>query len=510
MRVGRELAPGLPPVRADEGQLRAVFLNLLRNSREAMPAGGLLTVTTRGAGGRGGGGARHGGGHPRQALARVFEPFFSTKERGTGLGLAFTQQVLAEHGGTLGCEAARAAGSLHRPVARGRRRSGATDGDRGGLTSMRRRGRRWRRGCARRARAPRGPLAVPVASGFCEARRHVLPNGLRVLTVPTPGLHSAMIALYVRTGSRHETAESNGVSHFLEHLFFRGSKAWPDTVAMNAAVESAGGSLNGITARDHGCYYTPIHAGELGTGLTVLGDVIRRPLLREMDVEREIILEEILDEVDGTGRDIDADNLVKRLAFGDHPLAFRNRRHPADHPRPRSAGGAAHHARYYTGTNLVLCVAGPVNEAEVADLAEEHLVLPRGKLSREEAPPPWPDGPVLEHVEHEDAQSELCLAFPLPSRAPRRLPGAPHHPPAARRRPLVAAPLRGGGEARPGLRPPRRHRRLLRRRHVRGGWRLRATQAAARGGQNSCGCWASSRRRRCRRRSSPGCSGATA
>ncbi len=53
----------------------------------------------------------------------------------------------------------------------------------------------------------------------------------------------------------------NGVSHFLEHLFFRGSEGWPDTVAMNAAVESAGGSLNGITARDHGCYFTPIHPG---------------------------------------------------------------------------------------------------------------------------------------------------------------------------------------------------------------------------------------------------------
>ncbi|MFL5303398.1 MAG: insulinase family protein, partial [Anaeromyxobacteraceae bacterium] len=62
-----------------------------------------------------------------------------------------------------------------------------------------------------------------------EASREVLPNGLRVLTVPAPGLHSAMIALYVRAGSRHEQAEVNGVSHFLEHLYFRGSQAWPDT-----------------------------------------------------------------------------------------------------------------------------------------------------------------------------------------------------------------------------------------------------------------------------------------
>ena len=169
----------------------------------------------------------------------------------------------------------------------------------------------------------RGRASVRVATTFCEARRRVLPNGLRVLTVPAPGLHSAMIALYVRAGSRHETAARNGVSHFLEHLFFRGSVGYPDTVAMNAAVEAAGGSLNGITARDHGCYYTPIHPEEVGTGLSVLGDLIRRPLLHEMDVEREVILEEILDEVDASGRDIDPDNLSKRIVFGDHPLGFK-------------------------------------------------------------------------------------------------------------------------------------------------------------------------------------------
>ncbi len=271
----------------------------------------------------------------------------------------------------------------------------------------------------------RGRGAARVATTFCEAKRRVLPNGLRVLTVPAPGLHSAMIALYVRAGSRHETSAANGVSHFLEHLFFRGSQAWPDTVAMNAAVESAGGNLNGITARDHGCYYTPIHADELPTGLAILGDMIRRPLLREMDVEREIILEEILDEVDGDGRDIDADNLSKRLAFGRHPLGFKIAGTPEIIRSIGEDAVRAHHARFYVGANLVLCVAGPVRESEVVELAEEHLgQLPRGRLSRDLAPPPWPEGPRLEHVEHEDAQSELCLNFPCP---PEHHPDYPVH-----------------------------------------------------------------------------------
>ena len=103
----RELAPGVLPLRADEGQLRAVFLNLLRNSREAMPAGGRVTVRTRRAGEAVEAEvADTGGGIPPEDLTRIFEPFYSTKERGTGLGLAFVLQVLKEHGGTIRCDSA--------------------------------------------------------------------------------------------------------------------------------------------------------------------------------------------------------------------------------------------------------------------------------------------------------------------------------------------------------------------------------------------------------------------
>jgi signal transduction histidine kinase len=107
VEVRRELEPSLPAVRADEAQLRAVFLNLLRNSREAMPRGGTVTVRTR----RRGAEVETevddtGGGIPEGDLTRIFEPFYSTKERGTGLGLALAQQVVQEHAGTIRCESA--------------------------------------------------------------------------------------------------------------------------------------------------------------------------------------------------------------------------------------------------------------------------------------------------------------------------------------------------------------------------------------------------------------------
>ncbi len=258
--------------------------------------------------------------------------------------------------------------------------------------------------------APRGGSAT-----WGRLSRDVLPNGLRVLTAPTPGLHSAMIALYVRAGSRHETPAVNGVSHFLEHLFFRGSEGYPDSVAMNAAVEAVGGNLNGVTARDHGCYYTPIHPSALATGVAILGDLVSRPLLKEMEVEREVILEEILDEIDSAGRDIDPDNLVKRTVFPGHPLGMKigGTRDTVRALKPRHV--RAHLERFYTGENLVLAVAGPVRHAQVLELAERHLGgLPRGVRSVDRPPPAWPDGPCLEVVGHDDAQAELTVAFPCP------------------------------------------------------------------------------------------------
>jgi signal transduction histidine kinase len=113
VRLVRELAPSLPTLLGDEGQLRAAFLNLLRNSREAMPSGGTIEVRTRLAAD----GALEaevrdtGGGIPAEDLPRIFDPFYSTKERGTGLGLAFTMQVLKEHGGGIRCESAVGSGT---------------------------------------------------------------------------------------------------------------------------------------------------------------------------------------------------------------------------------------------------------------------------------------------------------------------------------------------------------------------------------------------------------------
>lgn len=90
-------------------------------------------------------------------------------------------------------------------------------------------------------------------------RESVLDNGLTVVTVEMPHLHSASIALYVGIGSRHENEATNGLSHFLEHMFFRGCDGFADSTALNAAMEDLGGVLDGYTTRDYTAYQSVVH-----------------------------------------------------------------------------------------------------------------------------------------------------------------------------------------------------------------------------------------------------------
>ena len=242
--------------------------------------------------------------------------------------------------------------------------------------------------------------------------RDVLPNGLRVVTVEAPHLHSAMVAVYVRVGSRHETVATSGVSHFLEHLFFRGSHRYRDTVRMNAHVEGVGGNLNAVTTRDSSSFYTPVHARGVGTALEVLGDLLTRPLLGHLEVEKRIILEEMLDEVDERGRDIDLDNLSKRALFEDHPLALKIAGTPDSVRRLSLAGIREHFHRYYVAGNMVVCVAGPVRRRDVVRTAARAFRrVPAGQVPLEAPPPPPPPGPRLRHVFLGEPQTSFRLSF---------------------------------------------------------------------------------------------------
>lgn len=244
-----------------------------------------------------------------------------------------------------------------------------------------------------------------------------MPSGLTVITIETRHLHSAMAAVYVRVGSRHEDERRNGVTHMLEHLFFRGSQGYPDSVKMNAAVEAAGGNLNGVTMRDSSYFYTPVHPGGLDVSLRILGDMLSRPRLVQLETEKRIILEEMLDEVDERGRDIDPENLSKRLLYAGHPLALKIAGTPETVRGISRAMVREHFEQAYVAGNMVVSVAGPVkHEVVLEQVTKAFRHTPRGPRMGEQPPAPLKaSGPRLKYVTLDEAQVEFRLAFPATS-----------------------------------------------------------------------------------------------
>src|SRR5258708_31286117 len=150
--------------------------------------------------------------------------------------------------------------------------------------------------------------------------RSRLPNGLRVVTVETPYLHTATLCLYVRAGSRYETPESNGLSHFVEHMLFRGSSQFPDSLALNRAIEELGGTLYAETGRDYSLYQIPLRAQDIPRRLEILGALSITPAFRDINLSRQIILEEVLEDLADRSRHVNVDALSRPVASHSHPL----------------------------------------------------------------------------------------------------------------------------------------------------------------------------------------------
>lgn len=125
-------------------------------------------------------------------------------------------------------------------------------------------------------------------------QRTVLDNGIRVLSEKVPGCHSVSLGLWVDSGSRHESAELSGISHFLEHMLFKGTER-RSAKAIAREVDSVGGLLNGFTCREFSCYYIKVLAERLPMAVDLLADMFCHSRFDLDDIERErrVILQEI-------------------------------------------------------------------------------------------------------------------------------------------------------------------------------------------------------------------------
>src|SRR3954465_6691771 len=192
-----------------------------------------------------------------------------------------------------------------------------------------------------------------------------LANKLRLLTIQTPHLHTASVCLYVRAGSRYQTPATTGLSHFLQHTLFRGSGRYPSSFALNLAIEDLGGTLYAETGRDYSLYQIPLHPRHVARGLEILGDLFSTPAFRDIDLERQIILEEILEDLDDRGRNVNLDDLSRLVAWDKHPLGYTITGPLKNVRRFKLGDVRAHFQHFYGAQNMVLCVAGPLLHQEV-------------------------------------------------------------------------------------------------------------------------------------------------
>jgi predicted Zn-dependent peptidase len=264
----------------------------------------------------------------------------------------------------------------------------------------------------RTSKSRRPEPRLPVASIPYRVYRDQLPNGLRLCTVEAQHLHWATVALYVRAGSRYETKATNGLSHFVEHMLFRGSARFPDSYALNRSIEELGGTLYAETGRDYSLYQISLHPTRVGGALDILGDLFSAPSFRDIDLERRIILEEILEDFDERGRKVNIDDLSREAAWPRHPLGYSIVGPTANVRRFGLADVRRHFRRLYGGRNMVLCVAGRVKRADILAAARQAFRdLPQGRKAVPKAPRVVLGGPRFRTVWSDSAQTQLQLLF---------------------------------------------------------------------------------------------------
>lgn len=250
--------------------------------------------------------------------------------------------------------------------------------------------------------------------GDLTITRRTLDNGLTLCAVPLPGVHRAVLHAQLGIGSRFESATDNGISHFLEHMLYRGTPSHPSAHQLALAIEREGGALDATTACDVGTLTLTAPPGRLLDLVPIFAEVFQRPTFDGIDIERGIVREELLEGLDDDGRAIDPDDLVRELSFAGHPLGYSiagdiERLEQFDVERLR-----AHHERFYTGDKTVIVVAGPLDERRaLATLELGFASLRWGEPVRVEPPPPQREV-RSSLVTHASSQASIRLAFRAP------------------------------------------------------------------------------------------------
>jgi len=215
-------------------------------------------------------------------------------------------------------------------------------------------------------------------------KKVTLDNGLRIVIEQIPYVRSASLGVWVGTGSRFEYPEENGVSHFIEHMLFKGTK-YRSAAQIAESIDSIGGQINAFTGKECTCYYTKTLDTHLDTAVDVLSDMYFNSLMnkKDIDMERKVILEEIgmyEDSPEELVHDIFSETVWNGDPLGFPILGTKDTLNKID----RNAI-FKYMERTYTPGNTVISVAGSFNEEELLSLLKNKFgAMDGSKYSKEE------------------------------------------------------------------------------------------------------------------------------
>ena len=198
-----------------------------------------------------------------------------------------------------------------------------------------------------------------------------LESGLRVVTNPVPTAQSVSANVFVGVGSRAEDSRTNGVSHYLEHLMFKGTEQRPTAIDIAEAIEGAGGVLNAYTSQEMTCYWNQVPFDKLSLAMDVLADMMQGSLIDEEELNRErtVVQQEIRRAYDQPSAW--AGRLLSQACFGDQPLGWPVAGTVETVEEFKREDFLQHIRTWYVPQNMVLSVAGNTTHEEVATAARK-------------------------------------------------------------------------------------------------------------------------------------------
>ncbi|MGA3212704.1 MAG: pitrilysin family protein [Terriglobales bacterium] len=242
-------------------------------------------------------------------------------------------------------------------------------------------------------------------------RRTVLPNGLTVLTEQMQHIRSVSIGIWVKSGSRHEAAEANGITHFIEHMVFKGTRN-RSAEAIARQVDSIGGNMDAFTAKECICFNIKVLDEHVPIALDVLSDLVLNPVFKHEEIirERGVILEEIKmdeDSPDYLVHEIFTQNFWKDHPLGKPILGTKETVRRFDQPLVQE-----YWTKHFNVGNLIVCAAGNIDHDRFVELVAQHFQdLTATKNGWHEAAPVVRPRIILRNKKSLE-QVQICLGVP--------------------------------------------------------------------------------------------------